>query len=207
MMHSGELFLPFTVSGKITEKQAVKVKRYLGLGPYSSVDPAAVLPDVPAKLLPPDVFDCFEAEDRHILLDRGADDWSALCAGESPLTGEYLIVLNPRHHPHRQKASLMEEVVHLVLGHPPTRLVQEANGRWRRTHDGDVEDEAYCVGAACIIPYRSLFNQIQDGGITTAEIAAMFGVSKQYVQYRIKRAGLTAMFRKRCGPLEDVHLG
>lgn len=200
-MHTSGLFLPFTATGKATEEQAIRVKRYLGLGPYAPVDPTAVLPDVPAKLLPPDLFDCFEAEDRQIILNRQADYWSAFCVGESPLTGEHLIVVNPCHHPHRQKASLMEEVVHLILGHPPTRLTRDANGCWQRSHDGDVEDEAFCVGAACIIPYRWLFNQIKGGRITVAEIATVFGVSEKYVQYRIKRAGLTAMFKRRCGPM------
>jgi Zn-dependent peptidase ImmA (M78 family) len=136
-----------------------------------------------------------------IFLESRVDDWSAFCVGENPATGEHLIVVNPRHHSHRQKVSLMEEVVHLVLDHPPTRLTQDASGRWHRSHDSDIEDEAFCVGAACIIPYQWLFNHVQNGGVTVAEIAGEFQVSEEYVKYRVKRAGLTAMFKKRCGPL------
>ena len=107
--------------------------------------------------------------------------------------------MNPSRHQHRQRVSLMEEIVHVVLKHPRVRLDFDGNARWRRPFNAPVEDEAFNVGAACVIPYPRLFHAIRDEVLTMQQIAGEFSVSEQYVEYRIKRAGLYAVYRKRVG--------
>lgn len=188
------LFLPFTPAAKATERRAIEIKRRLGLGAYVSVDPFEVLEAIPARLISLDVF---PPDVRAQLTGHRRAEWSAIGYGRSPITGEELILLNPTHHEHRQRASLMEELVHIVFDHPKVALRFEENGGWRRPYEKKAEDEAFNVGAACVIPYKWLFKAIQ-GNTAAARIAEQVAVSEGYVEYRIKRAGLYRMYRSHC---------
>jgi hypothetical protein len=191
------LFLPFTPTAKEAELRAIEVKRDLGLGPYARVDPYSVLPQVPAQLIPPEAVSHLPDTVRHNLLERFTQEWSAIGFGPSLVTGAEMIWVNPTHHPHRQRVSLMEEIVHIVCGHPRVSLVFDGEGTWQRPFDDDVEDEAFCVGAACIIPYRWLLNRIKKDAVSSSELGEEYDVSSDYAEYRIKRAGLYSMWRSR----------
>lgn len=192
------LFLPFTSAGKATELRAIEVKKELGLSAYASVDPYAALSKVPALLVPQAALDgCLEMT-RQTLLVSNRDDWSAVCYGSVGPTGEALILLNPTHHSNRQRVSLMEEIVHVVLDHPPTELQFDRTKVWVRPYNDEVEAEAYGVGAACILPYRTLFNFVNFQRKNAAEIAELVGVSAAYVEYRIKQSGLYRIYKKNC---------
>lgn len=188
------LFLPFTPRGKQAEETAIHVKRKLGLGPYEAVDPFAALSLVPARLI--DIAG-LPNELQEVLCGKKRDEWSAVGFGRSPADGHELILLNPCHHDHRRKVSLMEEVVHVVLDHPKVPLLLDGS-RWSRPFNREVEDEAFNVGAACIIPYKPLFNAVKHEHAAAAEIADRYDVSVEYVDYRIKRAGLYRVYRKHC---------
>lgn len=193
----GDLFLPFTDAGEATERIAIEVKEELGLGPYAAVDPYEVLEEVPARLVPREALRGVSVETLRVLTDEGSASWSAVGLGTSPLDEAEMILLNPSDHEHRQRVSLMEEIVHIVRDHPRTSLDFDGDGAWDRPYDGEAEDEAYNVGAACIIPYRPLFNRVSDCNESAARIARAYSVSREYVMYRIKRAGLYNTYRKR----------
>ncbi len=91
----------------------------------------------------------------------------------------------------------MEEIVHIMLDHPKVILIADARGRRTRTHHPNVEDEAFCVGAACIIPYPALFSAVNHSGESATTIASRYDVSLDYVTYRVKRAGLARVYAKR----------
>ncbi len=191
------MFLPFTDNGKETELAAIEVKKRLGIGMYDSVNPFDVLDRVPARLVSDEAMENLPEEIRQDLFGKGRKHWSAVGMGPSPITGEELIMLNPTHHPHRKVATLMEEIVHVTMEHPRVRLEFGTNGKWIRPFEQDVEDEAFNVGAACILPYRWLFYELDGGNTDTATMASDLGVSDTYVTYRIKRAGLYRLYRSR----------
>src|SRR6266436_7570560 len=121
-MGSGSYFMPFTDSGKATELLAIEVKEYLGLDVYAAVDPYVVLTAIPARLVQPGEIIQSAPAAAEILFREQHTDWSAIGYGVSPATGESLILLNPTHHPHRRRVSLMEEIVHIVRDHTKTQL-------------------------------------------------------------------------------------
>lgn len=190
-----KFFVPFTERGERIEKRAIALKSQFGLGPYEVVDPFDVLPEVPAKLVSREFFGTLPRQTRDVLLNTHSHEWSAIGLGSSPDEEAERILLNPTHHPRRQKVSLMEEIVHIMRDHP--RVVLERNGddRWTRSYDETVEQEAFAVGAACIIPYKPLFRAVNDRGESTAVIADRYGVSEEYVEYRIKLSGLYNVHR------------
>lgn len=198
-----DLFLPFTHEGKRVEKQAIEVKRLLHLGPYTPIDPFDVLPAVPARLIA--VEDLPPGIQQTLTNKRSRTEWSAIGYGPSPVDGEELIMLNPTHHEHRQRASLMEEIVHILLHHPKVVLRFDGERSWKRPFSQKTEDEAFNIGAACIIPYRPLFNMVNNQSLSARAIATRYSVSEEYAVFRIKRAGLYNVYRKRLRTTRKRH--
>jgi hypothetical protein len=192
------MFLPFTPVGRLIEVKAMELKGRMGLPWYESVDPLSMLAAVPARLL-------LEADLRRLsptladaLFVQGVNDWSAFAAASGD-SGQ-VIVLNSRHPETRRRASLMEEITHLLLGHPASRLCVGTNGvSVVRSYNDAVEREAFDIGAACLVPYAPLFRQIRYEAAQITALATYFAVSDDLIRYRIKRSGLSAMYRKRCG--------
>lgn len=192
------MFVPFTPVGKAIEVRAISLKQNAGLPWYEPVDPLAMLALVPARLVLEADLRLLSPLVAEALFGDGVDEWSAL-AIDGPDSGK-LVVLNSRHSETRRRASLMEEIAHLLLGHPPSKLLVSPDGSAViRSYDKAVETEAYDVGAACLVPYLPLFQRIRYGAVPALELAHHFGVSEALVQYRIRRSGLSAVYRKRCG--------
>jgi len=104
--------------------------------------------------------------------------------------GEAYVVYNDSHTPERTRATLMEELFHLELGHPPTKvrpLVERS-----RTYNRSIESEAYNSGAAALVPYAGLRDMLKDGECIS-EIAAHFQVSVALVEFRSK---VNLLYRK-----------
>jgi Zn-dependent peptidase ImmA (M78 family) len=83
----------------------------------------------------------------------------------------------------------MEEICHVFLGHKPSRLAikkRNKNGELiARDYNAIVEEQAYSIGAAALVPYSALKRFVEEGK-TSREIAEHFNVSYQLVEYRIK---------------------
>ena len=59
-----------------------------------------------------------------------------------------------------------------------------------------MEQEAFSVGGALVMPYGQLFHMAK-AGQPLQTIADAFGVSTQMARCRINRTGLSRMYRKR----------
>jgi hypothetical protein len=92
-----------------------------------------------------------------------------------------------------------------VLGHPktPLAIARRAPGKpgvipWTRPYDPEVEDEAYNVGAACLLPCPFLYDAVNRQHEHATVIAGQARFSVDHVIYRIKRAGLGRVDAKHC---------
>lgn len=123
------------------------------------------------------------------LLGSGKNNWSGGAASKKLPNGKKLIILNPTHAKTRHKATLMEEISHVFLGHKPSRLSIENRDKHgnviARDYNADIEEEAYSTGAAALVPYAGLRRFVEEGK-AIAEIARHYNVSKALVEYRIK---------------------
>ena len=134
---------------------------------------------------------------RELLLGPAAETWSG---GACSLPdGRKLVILNPTHGPTRTNATLMEEICHVFLGHQPNKLsivTKDDRGKvMSREYRKADEEEAYGVGAACLVPFTSL-KKLLLLGKSSRQIAAHFRVSRELVEYRMKVTRLWQRFRK-----------
>jgi hypothetical protein len=123
------------------------------------------------------------------LIGDGKNSWSGGACSQALPDGRKLIVLNPTHGKNRQNATLMEEISHVFLGHKPSKLAvttytKEGKPIAREYH-AEIEEEAYSVGVAALVPFSALRRMINQGK-TSREIARHFNVSRELVEYRIK---------------------
>jgi hypothetical protein len=165
-------------------------KRCLGLGDADALDPFVAAREAGIVLFKAEFFERFTAAERHHVLDGGASQWSA---GTIIAGGLVAIVLNPSHDLVRQRATLAEELAHIVIGHPPSLIDTETG---MRTYDAEVENEAYGVGGAMLMPYGQLF-ALCKRGMPVPEIAHRYGLSVAFTNYRINRTGLRRMYANR----------
>jgi len=116
------LFLPPTEKRKQFELRALGLRDFAGVGGDQPLDPFALAKF--AKLLVVD-FDAVKelsAESRAHLLGAAAADWSGGACSQPLPNGWRVVILNPLHGGQRNRATLMEEVAHVFLGHKPNRL-------------------------------------------------------------------------------------
>src|SRR5688572_30739365 len=124
---------------------------------------------------------------REHLLGPATEAWSG---GACTLpNGMKLVILNPNHGPARTKATLMEEICHVFLGHQPNRLSIFTKDERGKVMDRDYrnadEEEADGVGAAALVPYSSLNRSLLQGR-TVRKIPGHFRGSRELVVYRLK---------------------
>ncbi|MFN0112533.1 MAG: ImmA/IrrE family metallo-endopeptidase [Blastocatellia bacterium] len=179
-----------TVSEKFRqyEQLALRVRSFAGLvGIHDQLDPYALAKSVGLRIVALDSIDGL-SEETKALLQSPNGAWSG---GATPMLpdGTHIVILNPSHSKTRKMATLMEEICHVLLGHKHSEL--SVNSETGRTHNKRIEEEAYSVGAAALLPYRALVCNLSRGQ-SMQSIAAQAGVSQALVRYRIKVLKLSA---------------
>ena len=96
-----------------------------------------------------------------------------------------VVILNPTHADTRKRASLMEEIAHVYLGHKPSSLIVIKGKTAMRSYKRFQETEAYWTGAAALVPL-ALMKQSQSAGIQREALAQYCGVSVDLIKFREK---------------------
>jgi len=96
-------------------------------------------------------------------------------------------VLNSAHTKERKRATLMEEICHILLGHNLSTLAH-IEGQTFRDYNKEQETDAFGLGAAILVPKPALLNRVKRGQPADS-IAKDFAVSKELIEYRIKMTG------------------
>jgi Zn-dependent peptidase ImmA (M78 family) len=181
----GGLFLPFAPKAKAIELKAIDIKKGHSFGPYEAVDPRELATRMGVQVVPPPWVDTLDPGLRGQLINDIGHAWSA---GSLAVRGHTYVLLNPGHSRERQSPTLAEELVHVALGHPKSRLMT-VDGVPMRTCQHDIESEAYAVAVALILPYRVVFNHIH-GGELIETIPSPVPISTECRAYRTKIAGM-----------------
>ncbi|HEY0657948.1 MAG TPA: ImmA/IrrE family metallo-endopeptidase [Pyrinomonadaceae bacterium] len=194
--------LPPTRKGRNYEIKAIGLRDFAGLrrddeclNPFELARYAKLLVATFEQIEP-----FLSEESKSHLLNDGKDAWSGGACSQFLPDGKKLIILNPTHGENRQNATLMEEICHVFLGHKPSRLAIESYNKQgkviARDYNAEIEEEAYSVGAAALVPYAALRRFVEQGK-TSREIARHFNVSRDLVEYRMKVSRLWEEYKTR----------
>jgi hypothetical protein len=198
--------LPASEKRKQYELRALGLRDFADVMDDQPLDPFALARFAKLLVVDFDQIQGLSPESREHLLGEAADEWSGGACSQPLPNGWRIVILNPAHGLHRNRATLMEEISHVFLGHQPNRLavveksdprhVGVAGGTKILTRDYNKSDEeaAYAVGAAALVPYACLRKAVLSGR-SAEQIARRFGVSRQLVEYRIKVTHLWADYK------------
>ena len=205
------LLLPASEKRKQFELRALGLREFAGVKEGRPLDPFALARLARLLVVDFNTIEGLSAESRTHLLGAAADQWSGGACSRPLPNGWRLVILNPAHGSQRNRATLMEEVAHVFLGHQPNRLaaITRADGpdqsqaaasqpRGRmlaRDYNHSDEEAAYAVGAAALVPFGTLRRLVLEGRSASA-IARHFSVSRQLTEYRIKVTHLWPEYRR-----------
>ena len=195
--------LPPTEKRKQFELRALALRDFAGVRPDEGLDPFALAQFAKLLVVDFDQINSLSDESREHLLGAGADEWSGGACSRPLPNGWRIVILNPAHGVHRNRATLMEEIAHVFLGHKPNRLAvlseppAVAGGPTKiitRDYNKSDEEAAYAIGAAALTPYTALRRMVFEGR-TAEQIARRFRVSTALVEYRIKVTHLWTAYK------------
>jgi len=204
-----DLPLPPTEKRKQYELRALGLREFAGLRESQPLDPFALARFAKLMVVDFDQVKGLSPESRAHLLGTAVEEWSGGACSQPLPNGWRIVILNPAHGIHRNRATLMEEIAHVFLGHKPNRLAMisdenggepsEAGGNSRekmaaRDYNKSDEEAAYAVGAAALVPYETLRRMVLEGR-SADEIGRRFRVSRQLAEYRIKVTHLWAEYK------------
>ena len=200
--------LPPSEKRKQFELRALALRDFAGVQPDDALDPFALAEFARLLVVDFDQIKDLSAESRAHLLGNGMNDWSGGACSRPLPNGWRIVILNPAHGRQRNRATLMEEISHVFLGHQANRLAvvvseplahaplkgERTSKILTRDYNKSDEEEAYAVGAAALVPYAAL-RRLVFAGRTAEEIARRFRVSTPLAEYRIKVTHLWAAYK------------
>lgn len=176
------------------ERVGIRIREFAGISPEEPLDPFSLAEFAKIAVIKPAEVYGLPRSVLTELLGRSRSRWSGVTLGLPG--GRQLCILNPTHNIERTRATLMEEIAHVVLGHKPTRISAGIDGLYCREYNPANEQAAYGVGAAALVPYSALFVGVMDGA-TPESIAKQYGVSPELVCYRIKITMLWDSYKRK----------
>ena len=200
------ILLPPTEKRKQFELRALGLRDFAGSEGEQQLDPFALAQFAKLLVVDFDQIEGLSVSARAHLLGEAADEWSGGACSQPLPNGWRIVILNPAHGAHRNRATLMEEIAHVFLGHKPNRLaavgghptVKEGARTLAREYNQADEEAAYAIGAAALAPYSALRRMVY-AGRAAGNIARRFGVSRQLAEYRIKVTHLWSEYKRISG--------
>ena len=175
-------FLPPPEVGKwrLYERMALQIRNFAGIDLAARLDPFALAGSINIRVLYlGDLVGLAESSWAHLDVPDGWSGGATQDLGD----GSHIVILNRKHGSGRQAATLMEEVCHILFGHRPSGIAADQFGG--RSYNFNIEEEAYSVGAAALVPYYSLKSFLVSG-TSVRRIARHFGVTPSLVVYRAR---------------------
>jgi hypothetical protein len=172
------------------ERKALEIRRFAGKSLSDRLDPFELAGSLNLKVVYLKDIEGLSEEARRLLEET--DSWSGGSTKQLP-DGSHIVIINGRQSLGRQGATLMEEICHTLFGHAPSRISLNPNNQksamsamsGSRTYNETIEEEAYSVGAAALVPYQSLAEMLMHG-VSVNKIARHFGVTLSLVEYRMR---------------------
>ncbi len=180
------------------ELRALGLRDFAGAREDAALDPFALARYANLLVVDFDQVKGLSRQAREHLLGDASEQWSGGASSRPLPNGKRIVILNPNHGPQRTKATLMEEICHVFLGHQPNRLsiigTDKRGRRVARDYQKTDEESAYAIGAAALVPFSSLRRRVLQGK-SSSDVAKHVRVSRQLVEYRLKVTHLWSIYK------------
>lgn len=186
--------LPRNHRGRAYERIGLRIRSVAGVSLDSPIDPFALAKLVKIRVITPSQLRHLPPMIAMKLTGQLNSCWSAVTLRLTE--NRQLCVLNPTHEVERQRATLMEEIAHVALGHELSRIIITDEGFAYREFNRVNEHTAYGVGAAALVPYVALLDGLRKGR-SPERIARQYAVSIPLVLYRIKITMLWRVYQNK----------
>ena len=161
---------------KRCEVISTELRGDLGLRIFDQLPSTQLAKKYKVKICRPDEMDMPQPAIDYFLQ---SDDWCGVLFPFHPP----IIVHNPIQSPARYESTIMHELAHLILEHPPEGIYFAPDGTFSRDFNSIIEAEAAYLGSCLQIPRRGLLWAVQKG-MSNKEVACHFGASLEMVQWR-----------------------
>ena len=162
---------------------ATEVRAELGLDHMDRLEPAVLADHLAIPLVPLTDYTLARPDAVKHFSTVEPSAFSALTVFDGPAR---LVVFNDAHRDGRQSNSIVHELSHGLLGHPPHAAVDPATGC--RIWYAQLEAEADFLAGVLLVPEWAAL-QIVRRRIARKEAAELFGVSAALIDYRINVTG------------------
>lgn len=176
-----------TKSWRRYERKAIELRRIAGIQMERKINPVELADKFQFRVLFPEMLNGLS--EKAILNLKATSGWSGGATKKLP-DGSRIIFLNQKESLERRAATLMEEVCHILLDHGPSLIGADLVSC--RSYNLRVEQEAYGVGTAILVPYYCLESKLL-GGHSVIQTAKHFGVTVSVILYRVKGLNLASI--------------
>lgn len=177
------------------ESLAEQFRGDLGLSVDDKLDPLK-LEIEGIEIMPLSKVTGFDEEAMLLLKEEASSKWSAMSIPLDMKREKWMVVYNDSHDVERQRPTLLEEIWHIILEHDLTQITK-IGSQHARTFNQDDEHDAYYLASAALLPAEAIKGFVQDKLEKVESFAKKYGVSKELVEYRIKRLGFWYEYKGR----------
>lgn len=164
------------------EKKGQELRNLLNLSPTDVLDPIQLAHHMGVLIFSPQDIPGLPENVINQLLIQDVDGWSAGCI-KLP-NSKRAVIYNSMHPETRIRATVMEELAHIYLGHKAISLLKIQDGiSIRSEYNEKQEKEAYWVGAAALLPL-DILRHYQTNKFSRNDLATNHGVSVALVKFR-----------------------
>jgi Zn-dependent peptidase ImmA (M78 family) len=175
-----------------SERISLEARQALGIASIAPLDPYAYAQHKGVRILDFHALSLSPAAIQQLLVNDN-ESWSGMTLREGEITA---ILINPSHAPERQRSTLMHELAHFVLNHVPAHVDLSPTGLLLLSeYSEDDESEADWLSGALLLPRDALMHY-RKKGYTNQQIAAVYGVSMQMCEWRVRMTGIDVQMRR-----------
>lgn len=176
------------------EHTSLTLRRELGLAQDDPLDLSELARCLDVDLWTPYDVPGLPKDVLNQLLKQDPWGWSAVSLVSD---SRGLVIYNPRKSKGRQASDITHELAHFILDHEPsTMILSHDGGIAMRTFDRKQEDEANWLAWCLLLPREALV-WAKRARLSTAGIAARFGVAEVLVTFRLKVTGVEFQLGRR----------
>jgi len=179
------------------ERTSGNIRRELDLSPHDPLDVFKLADYLSVTACTPRDFPGLPEDILHQLLVEDPWGWSA--ATLALHDERTLLIYNPRKSAGRRASDIGHELAHVLIEHKPSTIIFSHDGSFAmRTFDQKQEDEANWLAWSLLLPREALL-RAQQNGLSTDQIADLYGVTSQLVEFRLRMTGVSAQLARSKG--------